>query len=543
MPRQPIHALPPYLPPLFSHCQSERHVHFFTQTLAAIFYCACPPPPPPPLSLTPLRFAASHDTPISHQSTPATAYLVLDGLQIAIALLAVVIAIAKYRLLSRLKPNMALDRDQSIDIEAATGSTQQQSTEDAQSSDVVTMAPHLIDSPRFHASHSNYELLLVSPLPRTYLPLSTTSLSLLSLALSSFWNLPYASPSLLAPSCLCGYVALPPPPETIGSFCYLQYSGVAPLPRLSSITCYKSCLCLLVSTLSAIIITYLYYHPSNNQSFGSLIFRSSILHHTQILQCISPPPALTFAIIGFTSALPAAIISKPAQHSTNLTTSAVAPPSPVTASCTAVIPVTHTTSTTSSTSLHLHLNYIHLHLLHHSPPPPPLRTLVDAEAHALPALPSLPTAPPACGSKTPCPKPEDGASESPCPKPVRTKDPKLPPSDPKNPSHKAMRYLPIRRVDRCRPPRRDQWQNIQGWSQDRRHNAPHLQLPTRAPPPPRARLAAFTSIPPLPSPAPASSTFSSLSPLLRIAPIAGLPATPPEINTSVAWLHTLTESG
>ncbi|KAM0714184.1 hypothetical protein Q7P37_001032 [Cladosporium fusiforme] len=61
-------------------------------------------------------------------------------------------------------------------------------------------------------------------------------------------------------------------------------------------------------------------------------------------------PALTFAIIGFTSALPAAIISKPAQHSTNLTTSAVAPPSPVTASCTAVIPVTHTTSTTSSTS-------------------------------------------------------------------------------------------------------------------------------------------------------------------------------------------------
>ncbi|KAM0717743.1 hypothetical protein Q7P37_007595 [Cladosporium fusiforme] len=93
------------------------------------------------LSLTPLRFAASHDTPISHQSTPATAYLVLDGLQIAIALLAVVIAIAKYRLLSRLKPNMALDRDQSIDIEAATGSTQQQSTEDAQSSDVVTMAP------------------------------------------------------------------------------------------------------------------------------------------------------------------------------------------------------------------------------------------------------------------------------------------------------------------------------------------------------------------------------------------------------------------
>ncbi|KAM0716192.1 hypothetical protein Q7P37_005415 [Cladosporium fusiforme] len=96
-------------------------------------------------------------------------------------------------------------------------------------------------------------------------------------------------------------------------------------------------------------------------------------------------PALTFAIIGFTSALPAAIISKPAQHSTNLTTSAVAPPSPVTASCTAVIPVTHTTSTTSSTS-----STCTSTTSISTSCTTPLRTLVDAEAHALPALPSLP---------------------------------------------------------------------------------------------------------------------------------------------------------
>ncbi|KAM0713374.1 hypothetical protein Q7P37_000214 [Cladosporium fusiforme] len=138
-------------------------------------------------------------------------------------------------------------------------------------------------------------------------------------------------------------------------------------------------------------------------------------------------PALTFAIIGFTSALPAAIISKPAQHSTNLTTSAVAPPSPVTASCTAVIPVTHTTSTTSSTSSTC-TSTTSISTSCTTPPPNPCRC-----GGSCPSCTSKPPTAPACGSKTPCPKPEDGASESPCPKPVRTKDPKLPPSDPKNP--------------------------------------------------------------------------------------------------------------
>ncbi|KAM0717746.1 hypothetical protein Q7P37_006078 [Cladosporium fusiforme] len=122
-------------------------------------------------------------------------------------------------------------------------------------------------------------------------------------------------------------------------------------------------------------------------------------------------PALTFAIIGFTSALPAAIISKPAQHSTNLTTSAVAPPSPVTASCTAVIPVTHTTSTTSSTSSTC-TSTTSISTSCTTPPPNPCRC-----GGSCPSCTSKPPTAPACGSKTPCPKPEDGASESPCPKP------------------------------------------------------------------------------------------------------------------------------
>ncbi|KAM0721350.1 hypothetical protein Q7P37_002274 [Cladosporium fusiforme] len=283
MPRQPIHAASVPSPSLFSTVRARDvcsllHSNPRCHLLLRVSH------------LRPFRFAASHDTPISHQSTPATAYLVLDGLQIAIALLAVVIAIAKYRLLSRLKPNMALDRDKSIDIE--------------------------------------------------------------------------------------------------------------PLPMLDPATVDRG-------------------------------------RAEQRRRDNGPPP----------------------QHSTNLTTSAVAPPSPVTASCTAIIPVTHTTSTTSSTS----------------------STCTSTT--------SISTS---CTTPPPNPS-QDGASESPCPKPVRTKDPKLPPSDPKNP--------PIRP---CVTSQYDVWtgavrrDEINGkiFKDGRKTdvtNAPHLHHPR-----PRARLAAFTSIPPLP---------------------------------------------
>ncbi|KAM0720757.1 hypothetical protein Q7P37_004894 [Cladosporium fusiforme] len=218
-------------------------------------------------------------------------------------------------------------------------------------------------------------------------------------------------------------------------------------------------------------------------------------------------PALTFAIIGFTSALPAAIISKPAQHSTNLTTSAVAPPSPVTASCTAVIPVTHTTSTTSSTS---------------STCTPttsistscttPLRTLVDAEAHALPALPSLPLLLPVVLR-------------------LHALSPKTNP--------------PIRP---CVTSQYDVWtgavrrDEINGKIfKDGRKTDVTTLLTFNFPPETEGKTCSFHFDPaPTVSGSGQFDVFASLSPLLRIAPIAGLPATS-EINTSVAWLHTLTE--